>query len=199
MEEGREGIVSLPTETGLAKERMLGAELVREMVARQARGEGAKRIARELWVDRKTVKRWLRLSRWQSRRSRAWPFALDQFTDFIKRRGPEVRWNGVVLHRELVGLGFSGSYQRLQRLLKPYRAKRKWAELPTVRFETALGEQAQVDYGQLQIWIGEQPKTVHLFVFTLGYSRRCLPAGTATNGWPRCSTVTSGRFATLAA
>jgi transposase len=41
-----------------------------------------------------------------------------------------------------------------------------------VRFETEPGEQAQVDYGQLRVWIGEHPETVHLFVFTLGYSRR---------------------------
>ena len=49
----------------------------------------------------------------------------------------------------------------MQRFLQPYRAKRKWSELATVRFETETGEQAQVDYGQLQVWIGEQPETVH--------------------------------------
>src|SRR5271169_4765200 len=53
MEEGLERVVSQPTEAGLAEERMLGAELVREMVARQARGEGVKRIAREpYWLHR---------------------------------------------------------------------------------------------------------------------------------------------------
>jgi len=41
-----------------------------------------------------------------------------------------------------------------------------------VRFETGPGEQAQVDYGQLRVWIGAQPEKVHLFVMTLGYSRR---------------------------
>ena len=46
-----------------------------------------------------------------------------------------------------------------------------------MRFETEPGEQAQVDYGQLQVWIGEQPETVHLFVFTLGYSRRLFTRG----------------------
>ena len=65
----------------------------------------------------------------------------------------------------------------MQRFLKPYRAQRKWSELATVRFETEPGEQAQVDYGQLQVWIGEQAETVHLFVFTLGYSRRLFTRG----------------------
>ena len=103
------------------------------------------------------------------------PHAIDQFTDFIEQWGPEVGSNGVVLHRELMRLGFTGSYQQVQRWLKPYRAKRKWAELATVRFETAPGEQAQVDYGQLQVWIGEQPETVHLFVFTRTIRGGCLP------------------------
>jgi len=49
--------------------------------------------------------------------------------------------------------------------------------LATVRFETEPGEQAQVDYGQLRVWIGEQAETVHLFVFTLGYSRRLFTRG----------------------
>lgn len=172
MDERLDRVVSLPREPGSAEERMLRGELVREIVARKERGEGIKRIARELGVDRKTVRRWLRLGGWQPRRPRPRRRPIDQFTDFIARRGPEVGWNGVVLHRELAGLGFTGSYQQLQRYLKPHRAQRKWAELATVRFETGPGEQAQVDYGQLRVWIGEQLETVHLFVLTLGYSRR---------------------------
>src|SRR5690348_3671203 len=59
MEEQLDRVVSSSTPAGAAEE--LRADLVREMVARAQRGEGAKRIARELGVDRKTVKRWLRL------------------------------------------------------------------------------------------------------------------------------------------
>ena len=40
MEEDREQVVSSPTELRSAEERMLGTELVREMVARRERGEG---------------------------------------------------------------------------------------------------------------------------------------------------------------
>jgi len=143
MEERLDRVVSLPSESGTAEERMLKGKLVREIVARKERGEGVKRIARELGVDRKTVRRWLRLGGWQPRRRGRRRRPIDQFAEFIARRGPEVGWNGVVLHRELVGLGFSGSYQQVQRYLKPYRAQRKWAELATVRFETGPGEQAR--------------------------------------------------------
>jgi transposase len=172
MERASDRVVSLLRESDSAEERMLRGDLVREIVARQARGAGVKRIARELGVDRKTVRRWLRLGGWQPRRPRRRRRAVEQFTEFIAQRGPEVGWNGVVLHRELAGLGFSGSYQQVQRYLKPYRVQRKWAELATVRFETGPGEQAQVDYGQLRVWIGERLAGVHRFVLTLGYSRR---------------------------
>jgi transposase len=76
-----------------------------------------------------------------------------------------------------MGLGFSGTYQQVRRYLQPHRVQRKWSALATVRFETEPGEQAQVDYGQLRVFIGEQPETVHLFVFTLGYSRRLFARG----------------------
>ena len=177
MEERLNRVVSPPTEVGAAEERMLRADLVREMVARKERGEGAKRIARELGVDRKTVKRWLKLGSWQPRRSQSRNRPIDHFAEFIQRRAPEVGWNGVVVHRELVGLGVTGGYLQVQRFLQPFRAQRKWSELATVRFETAPGEQAQVDYGQLKVWIGEEAETVHLFVFTLGYSRRLFTRG----------------------
>jgi len=172
MEEEQNRVVSPSTEAGLAEERMLGQELVQEMVARKERGEGIKRIARELGVDRKTVKRWLRLGGWQPRRAQQRARPLDGFAEFIVRRAPEVGFNGVVLYRELQALGFSGGLMQVQRFVRPYREQRKWSELATVRFETGPGEQAQVDYGQLWVWIGTQPEKVHLFVFTLGYSRR---------------------------
>ena len=54
MENEQEPVFSPSTETGLAEGGMLGQELVREMVARRERGDGIKRIARELGVDRKT-------------------------------------------------------------------------------------------------------------------------------------------------
>jgi transposase len=172
MEAGLEGVAFPSTQTGVAEERMLREDLVREIAARRDRGESTRHIASELGVDRKTIRRWLRIGGWQPRQNGPRPRAIDAFVRFIDGRGPEVGWNGVVLHRELTAMGFTGGYQQVQRLLKPRRLQRRWQEAATMRFETGPGEQAQVDYGQLQVWIGEQPETVHLFVFTLGYSRR---------------------------
>jgi hypothetical protein len=42
---------------------------------------------------------------------------------------------------------------QVQRFVRPYLEQCRWSELATVRFETAPGEQAQADYGQLWVWI----------------------------------------------
>src|SRR5690348_16650404 len=89
MDEAGKQISSLSTEMGSAEERMLEAESVREMVARKERGEGVKRISRELGVDRKTVKRWLKLGSWQPRQVQRRVRQLDRFTEFLERRAAE--------------------------------------------------------------------------------------------------------------
>jgi hypothetical protein len=100
------------------------------------------------------------------------PKPIDRFAEFAEQRAPEIGWNAVVLHRELKKLGFAGSYQQVRRFLRPYRLKRQWSELATVRFETGPGEQAQVDYGQLLVFIGKQRETVQLFAGLLRVGTR---------------------------
>ncbi len=163
---------SAPCDHHRSEEPMLREDTVQEMLARLARGEGVKTIARDLGVDRKTVKRWRRLGCWQPRRGRPRSRGVDPYLDRLAQRGPEVGWNAVVLHRELQGLGFQGSAQQIRRAIRPWRAEARWAAMATMRYETGPGEQAQVDFGQLHVWIGEQRERVHVFVMTLGYSRR---------------------------
>lgn len=71
---------------------MLGEDTVQEVLARLARGEGIKAIARELGVDRKTVKRWRRLGQWRPRQGRPRPRELDSYRERLAQRGPEVGW-----------------------------------------------------------------------------------------------------------
>ncbi len=172
MDAGSDHVASPPIPAGTAEERMVREDVVREIMARLTRGEGVKHIARELGLDRKTVKRWRAKGGWRPQR-RQRGRQVERFRAFLLARGPEVAWNGRVLHRELQGLGFAGGYLQVQRFAKPLRDARRWASVATVRFETPPGQQAQVDFGQLRVWIGAAPVTVHLFVYTLGYSRRC--------------------------
>jgi transposase len=58
--------------------------------------------------------------------------------------------------------------------IAPWRQEHRPEEGPTVRFETGPGEQAQVDWGSLRLWVGEQSVRVHLFTMVLGFSRRAV-------------------------
>ena len=89
MDEQIVGVASPPRPPGTVEEAMLGEDMVREIVARLARGEQVKRIARELGVDRKTVKRWRARGGWRPQR-RCRRRQLEAFQGFVARRGPEV-------------------------------------------------------------------------------------------------------------
>jgi transposase len=133
-------------------------------------GVKKKTIARQLGLDVKTVRKWLKGS-WapqHRRRSRE----LDRFREFLQARAPEVGFNGAVLRRELQAKGYAGTYSAVAKYIAPWR--KTWAPGPgpTVRFETGPGEQSQVDWGSLGVWLGEERVTVHLFVMVLGFSRR---------------------------
>ena len=179
---------------------MLQEDRVREILSRLERGEGVKSIARTLGVDRKTIKRWRQLGGWRPRVRGARRRGLDAFGAFLEKRGPEVAWNGAVLLREVQGLGFTGGYLQVQRFVRPLRDAKRWAAVATVRFETEPGRQAQVDYGQLRVWIAEQVERE----YTCSCSRSATRAGsscrpTAMKNWTRSSMVTSKPSATSAA
>ena len=46
------------------------------------------------------------------------------------------------------------------------------AAVTRTRFETPPGLQSQIDWGQARVWLGAQRQVRHIFVLTLGYSRR---------------------------
>jgi hypothetical protein len=102
---------------------------------------------------------------WQPRQPRRRNRQLDCFAEFIERRAPEVGFNAVVLHRELQALGFPGGLMQVRVSSgRPRTAQVGGAGDSALR--DRAGEQAQVDYGQLWVWIGLQPEKVHLFVFS---------------------------------
>ena len=45
-----------------------------------------------------------------------------------------------------------------------------------MRYETAPGQQLQIDFGSTAVAVGGEIQRIHLFVATLGYSRRCYVA-----------------------
>lgn len=135
------------------------------------RGLSKKAIARELDLDIKTVRKWCRQS-WAPQRRRSRGRMLASWEEFLRGRAPEVGFNGAVLHRELVEKGCLCSYSAVVKHVQPWREGWRGGEVPTVRFETGPGEQAQVDWGSTWVYLGEEPVRVHLFVMVLGFSRR---------------------------
>ncbi len=95
---------------------------------------------------------------------------LDPFKSYLEDRLKAGVWNARVLLRELRERGFDGSYTIVTDWLRP---QRQAAGVVAVRrFETAPGEQAQVDWGHLgSIDIDGVEHKLWAFTFTLGYSR----------------------------
>jgi transposase len=164
------------TEEPLIEESVWGA-----VRALRERGLSKREIGRELDLDIKTVRKWLR-QKWEPQRRPSRGRALDRWESFLRGRSPEVGFNAAVLYRELKAQGYEGSYPSLVRYLRPWRQEHRSEETSTVRFETAPGEQAQVDWGSAWVWLGQQRVRVHVFTMVLGYSRRIFARGYSREG-----------------
>lgn len=143
--------------------------MIKEM---KERGMSISDIARELRMDRKTVRKYLTApsapvpSKRKQKASK-----LDPYKPYLDQRMLEDQvWNSVKLFEEIEVKGYDGGLTILKDYMKPYRAaaKKKY----TMRYETRPGEQMQVDWkdvGLVEI-DGSQHK-LSLFVVILGYSR----------------------------
>jgi transposase len=163
-----------PEVTPLGEGRMVREDCWREVhrlfhVARRSKSE----IARQLALDRKTVRGILHERTWQpySRAERT-DTLLAEHARYLESRAPQVRYSARILFQELQARGYRGSYETVKRSVRPLRAVEQAAERETVRFETPPGHQSQIDWGQARIYFRQRPVALHVFILTLGYSRR---------------------------
>ena len=166
---------------GATEERLIEESVWGAVRALRERGLSKREIGRELDLDIKTVRKWLR-QKWEPQRRPGRSRVLDRWKSFLRGRAPEVGFNAAVLYRELKAQGYEGSYPSLVRYLRPWRQEHRSEESSTVRFETAPGEQAQVDWGSAWVWLGQQRVRVHVFTMVLGYSRRIFARGYSREG-----------------
>jgi hypothetical protein len=97
---------------------MLTPEETFEAKAMQARGWAISRIARHLGRDRRTIRGYLTGQRVPGVR-RSGPDALEQFTDYCRRRlTEEPRLTAAALFEELVELGYQRAYPTFARALR---------------------------------------------------------------------------------
>lgn len=155
------------------EEPVLGKQQWEAVHERRSRGQSISAIARELALDRKTVRTCLRQESWEPYRRAAAGSLLDAHREWLAQRAPEVNFSARILWQELrAHRGFAGSYVIVRRAVAPLRLEASVASLTQRRFETGPGEQAQCDWGQVTVRLGGVRTELHVFVMTLGYSRR---------------------------
>lgn len=131
-------------------------------------------IARRLDLDRKTVRRCLRQEAWQAyRRVARTDTLLATHAEFLRERAPQVRYSARILFQELRrAYGYAASYETVKLFVRPLRAEQAVEALTQRRFETPPGAQSQIDWGQARVHFRARPVELHVFVLTLGFSRR---------------------------
>jgi transposase len=150
-----------------------------EMQRMRAAGQTISAIARATGFDRKTVRACLRKGEWAPyRREAPARRLLDAHRAWLIERAPQVHYSARILFQELrAERGYGGGYDTVKNAVRPLRAEAAVASLTQRRFETGPGEQAQADWGQVKVRFSAGPATVHVFVMTLGYSRRSYAEG----------------------
>jgi len=133
-------------------------------------------IARQLGIDRKTVRKYIALGleppAYGPRTPR--PKATDAFLSYLRERlGSYPGLTAVRLWRELRERGFGGGYTGVKRAVQDLRPDHPVQPFE-VRFETPPGVQGQVDFARFEVVFTDEPGTkriVWLFSMVLGYSR----------------------------
>lgn len=148
-------------------------EDVQAMLKLASLGWGAKRIAMELGCSRNTVRRYLRQDGWQPYAAPVRASRLAVHQQWIEERFRQHRGNCDVVRQDLEReRGVKVSLRTIERAVQHLRQEVAAQSVATVRFETAPGQQLQIDFGSVRVPIDGEATRMHLFVATLGYSRR---------------------------
>lgn len=165
-----------PIEVG--EEAMITQDVFRRIKELKAKGWGTRRIAKELGLDRNTIKSYLAQEEFVPySRQRGMHPSLAELEEWLRGRTPEVEFNARVLFQEAQMKGYSGGYETIKRFVRPLREAMEIAAEASVRFETGPGQQGQVDWGSAKVFFLKGPARVHFFVMVLGFSRRMFARG----------------------
>jgi len=150
---------------------MVGGATVKELHELVGQGLSVRKIARRLGISRNTVRKYLRspgIPRFQPGPPRLSKLGIHR--EYVLGRVKEGVENCVVLMRELKEQGYAGSYTILKEFVHPLRGRSSINA--TMRFETAPGEQVQVDFGSFPYRSAEgTERRVWGFLMVLSYSR----------------------------
>jgi transposase len=123
------------------------------------------------------VRRYLRQGGWQPYESPERPGRLDVHGEWLAAQFRQHRGNCDVVRQELLRVhGVEVSLRTVERAVAHLRREVLAQSVATVRYETPPGHQLQIDFGTVRVPVADEPLKVHLFVATLGYSRRTFVA-----------------------
>jgi transposase len=168
------GVAKFPARFGAVQGGdMLQPDEVTAMVRLHGLGWGAKRLSKEFGCARNTVRRYLRAGGAVSFAKPDRKSAFEGLDDWLRERFFRHDGNADVLRQELASEhGIVIGLRAVEKRVQCWRRELKAHKRATVRFETRPGHQLQIDFGEVRVWIADDPMRVHLFVATLGYSRR---------------------------
>jgi transposase len=157
----------------LRGESMRTPDEVAAMQRLKALGWGIRRIAAEFGCSHTTVRRYLGAGGWLPYRAPRRAKALDGLEGWLAERFCRHRGNADVVRQDLAREhGITVSLRTVERAVAPFRQALQAEARACVRFETPPGRQLQIDFGETRAVIGGESTRLHLFVATLGYSRR---------------------------
>lgn len=137
----------------------------------QAQGHTQVEIAQMLGICERTVRTYLK-QRPQPRKHTKRASQLDPFKPFIlEQLENNPYYNGELIYERIVRQGYTGK----KTIMKDYIAKnrRRIAATAVQRFETELGQQAQVDWKEFgKQFVDGKITKLYAFVMVLGYSRK---------------------------
>jgi transposase len=152
---------------------MLQADEVVAMLRLHKLGWGAKRLSKEFGCARNTVRRYLREGGAAPFKKPVRRTAFDGLDDWLRERFFRHDGNADVIRQELATEhGIIIGLRSVELKVRHWRRELRAQKRATVRFETAPGLQMQIDFGDTKVWIGSERIRIHVFVATLGYSRR---------------------------
>lgn len=167
-------VAQIPAQASAVQgEEMLRPDEVAAMVRLHEQGWGAKRLSREFGCARNTVRRYLRAGGVVPFTRAPRRAALDGHDEWLRERFFRHGGNADVVRQELASeLGIVICLRSVEKRVQCWRRELKAHSRATVRFETPPGHQLQIDFGDTKVWIADERVKIHLFVGTLGYSRR---------------------------
>ena len=141
--------------------------MIKDMVEK---GMSVSEIAKQLGIDRKTVRRYMNSEKVPRPSHRKRKSKLDPVRPIIKILIDKYNLSAVRILEEIRRWGYDGQISILRDCCKTLRKERSIKAV--YRFETEPGRQAQVDFGSFgSIEVDGRHRKLYCFSYVLGYSR----------------------------